>query len=269
MKKALDLFCGAGGATKGLQRAGFHVTGVDISPQPRYCGDIFSQADAMEFPLGGYDFIWASPPCQRYTAGAKKWGTQDGHPDLIAPIRSRLLANGVPFVIENVETARPWLVDPVMLCGTQFGLGVFRHRLFECRKPGSLLNLRVTPCEMCKCCDEFACNIHQAHVCDCPCPPIEEWGFYDPYGKITINQLPHPRHDGRIGDGKYMTVTGHSGGSSKRDGWKNGNTEQAKIAMGIDWMTWAEMAESIPPAFSEFIGRRVFESMAAMKEQNG
>ena len=31
--RALDLFCGGGGATKGLQRSGFHVTGVDIKPQ--------------------------------------------------------------------------------------------------------------------------------------------------------------------------------------------------------------------------------------------
>ena len=65
--KALDLFCCAGGATKCLQRADFNVTGVDIRPQPRYCGDEFHQADALTFPLEGYDFIWASPPCQRYT----------------------------------------------------------------------------------------------------------------------------------------------------------------------------------------------------------
>jgi DNA (cytosine-5)-methyltransferase 1 len=49
--KALDLFCGAGGATKGLQMAGFHVTGVDLRPQPRYCGNVFFQSDALEFPL--------------------------------------------------------------------------------------------------------------------------------------------------------------------------------------------------------------------------
>ena len=75
--RLLDLFCGAGGAAKGYQRAGFYVVGVDINPQPNYCGDEFHQADAMEildilvaggtwegYTLADFAAIHASPPCQ-------------------------------------------------------------------------------------------------------------------------------------------------------------------------------------------------------------
>lgn len=130
--KALDLFCGAGGATKGLQRAGFHVTGVDIRPQPRYCGDAFVQADAMSFPLAGYDFIWASPPCQGYSVGTG-FGDRRKPPRLIGAMRERLA--GYSCVIENVMGARREMINPVMLCGAMFQLGVVRHRLFECSFP--------------------------------------------------------------------------------------------------------------------------------------
>ncbi len=36
--KVLDLYCGGGGATEGMARAGAVVTGVDINAQPEYPG---------------------------------------------------------------------------------------------------------------------------------------------------------------------------------------------------------------------------------------
>lgn len=131
--RLLDLFCKAGGATRGYQLAGFHVTGVDLEPQPNYIGEEFIQADALEFPLGGFDAIHASPPCQAYsTMGQKHAATQASHPALIAATRARLQAVGVPYVIENVAGARRELDHPILLCGRALGVGVARHRLFEC-----------------------------------------------------------------------------------------------------------------------------------------
>lgn len=137
--RALDLFCGAGGATRGLQRAGFHVTGVDIAEQQNYCGDGFSCADALAVLdaryAGGWELIWASPPCQSFTAYRRKNPATVGasYPNLIPQVRQMLRSSGVPYVIENVEGAP--LENPTTLCGSMFGLDVRRHRLFECSFP--------------------------------------------------------------------------------------------------------------------------------------
>jgi DNA (cytosine-5)-methyltransferase 1 len=128
----LDLFCGAGGAATGYAIAGFDVIGVDIHPQPNYPFS-FWQGDAMDFLVSGihieFAAIHASPPCQAYTAAAEIHDTAGNHPDLIAPVRKLLVETGLPWVMENVE--RSPLNASLMLCGSMFGLGVKRHRLFE------------------------------------------------------------------------------------------------------------------------------------------
>lgn len=84
----------------------------------------------MQYPLEGFDFIWASPPCQAFTVmqNANVKHRKD-HPNLINPIRERLTKSGSHYVIENVPGAP--LQNAHLLCGQSFGLRVLRHRLFE------------------------------------------------------------------------------------------------------------------------------------------
>lgn len=118
----------------GYHRAGFAVTGVDKFPMKNY-PFTFIKADALEILSDvsfcrGFDLIHASPVCKKYSAITKTAGTQAGHDDDIEAVRQKLQAIGKPYVIENVPGAP--LKNYVILCGTMFGLGVVRHRLFEC-----------------------------------------------------------------------------------------------------------------------------------------
>ncbi len=131
----LDLFCGAGGAAMGYHQAGFEVVGVDIKRQPRYPFE-FHQADAFEYLAQHwqeFDLFHASPPCQGYARTKSLKTSRNDALMLIEPVREALQSTGRPFVIENVVGAP--LINPLMLCGSMFGLGVLRHRLFECEPP--------------------------------------------------------------------------------------------------------------------------------------
>jgi DNA (cytosine-5)-methyltransferase 1 len=127
----LDAFCCQGGAGMGYHLAGYRVLGVDKDDQPRY-PFAFVRADAVDFISEHghrFDFNHASPPCQLYS---KAWKiNQRDHPDLIGPAREALSAAGRPWVIENVEDARPELRGPITLCGAPFGFSTYRHRLLE------------------------------------------------------------------------------------------------------------------------------------------
>jgi DNA (cytosine-5)-methyltransferase 1 len=210
MPRLLDLFCGAGGAAVGYHRAGFEVVGVDINPQPRYPFE-FHQADAMTFPLDGFEVVHDSPPCPGYSTITPD---QSKHPRLIAPLRQRLKEWGGIYVIENVEGAKRHMHSPIMLCGSSFGLPIQRHRLFE-------MNRFVI-----------------APLCNHDRQPIGIYG-----------QHPDTR--------QWLRPNGTSRGV------KATSIEQAQRALGIDWMTWNELTDAIPPAYTEFIGVQLLEHLAA------
>jgi len=220
MAKLLDLYSGGGGAGFGYALAGFEVTGVDIEPQPNYPFE-FVQSDAVKYLAEyghNFDVIHASPPCQRvsrvqFLSKARKNGGYGDHKDHIHRTRKAIKKTGKPYVIENVPGAP--LIAPITLCGSQFNLKVYRHRLFE--------------------------------------------------SNITITAPPHfPHRDSTPSAGNgvspkgFISVCGNGG-------VKGFNSKQIleywSYAMGIDWMTRAELAQSIPPAFTHHIGIQIMDAI--------
>ena len=206
--KLLDLYCKAGGASKGYADAGFEVTGIDIKKQKRY-PFTFIQADCLEVLkdldyLRTFDVIAASPPCQTHSATKHlrvAQGKTTDKVDLIPQTREALIASGKPYVIENVPGAP--LINPVQFCGSSFGLKVRRHRLFE-----SNLALIGSSCK------------HK-----------EQGRPVGVYGSMK-DEIP-------------------SGGRTAK------TIEEAREAMGIEWMIWGELVEAIPPVYTYEIGKQL------------
>lgn len=209
----IDLFCKAGGCTKGYQRAGFYVVGVDNEPQPNYCGDEFYQADAFEFlseHWQEFDAIHGSPPCQKYTGMRNITISRFGscsidHPDLIEPTRQALQATGLPYIIENVKNSP--LKTTAILCGASLGLKhVSRHRHFESN------------------------YFFFAPKCSCR------------KEKYTIGVY------GQKPDGRRVSYKKNRLCRIAR------SLNEAQKLLQIDWMTWDEIKNAIPPVYTEYLG---------------
>ena len=206
--KLLDLYCKAGGASKGYQLAGFKVVGVDIKKQKRYPYE-FIQADCLELMkdiefLKSFDVIAASPPCQTHSITQhlrNAQGRSTDKVDLIPQTRQALIASGKPYVIENVPGAP--LIEPIQMCGSYFGLKVRRHRRFESNLP----------------------------IVGSPCKHKEQGKPVGVYGSMR-DEIPKGGHTAKT-------------------------IEEAREAMGIDWMIWGELVEAIPPIYTQEIGKQL------------
>ncbi len=221
-RRLLDLFCGAGGSAMGYHRAGFDIIGVDISPQPRYpCK--FVQADAMTYPLEGYDVIHASPPCHEHSALNAVNKIAYGTGWMLSATRGRLkkhrYTTGTPWVIENVPGSPIRKEHAIMLCGSMMGcraempgygeVWLRRHRWFESSLP-------LAPPGPCSC-----------------------------RGRYNVG------------------VFGNGAGGSRQRVRGPGTARASRAVMGIDWMTRDELDEAIPPAYTQYIGSQIMRFLAS------
>lgn len=220
--KLLDLFCKAGGCSAGYAKAGFEVVGVDINPQPNYPYE-FIQADALEI-LKDEEFV------SQFSAIAAS-------PPCQAHSKARGLSearNGgkygdhldlIPATRELLEkTGKPYIIENV--AGAPL---INPIKLF-----GSQFKTLYTQRER-----WFESNILLKE-------PDQE--------RRKMKTL---SAGNGIGEDGSISICG-SGGV------RGLNSKQITLywgfAMGgIDWMNRAELAEAIPPAYTEFLGKQLIE----------
>jgi DNA (cytosine-5)-methyltransferase 1 len=112
------------------------------------------------------------------------------------------------------------LINPLMLCGTMFPeLRVRRHRLFEC-----------------------------VPIIWFPPMSCYHWGVASACGRGKSSENQSGYIPGTLDNFDFITVTGSD--YIAADGRK---------AMGIDWMTKAELSQAIPPAYTEWLGKQMLK----------
>lgn len=252
----LDLFCGGGGAARGIVAAGFDCIGVDLAVgvagrgrvvrskwkamKRAYPGELVI-GDALNPPveLAKFDFIWASPPCQRYSTVLKaREEYRERHPDMVAPTRELLQSSGVPWCMENVPGA-PMRAD-IVLTGAMFDLEIVRERIFE---------IEGFPAPF-----ALAQRWYRKTVTNGDLATVAGQGANNPWN------LRRKRHKGAGPVTRWRDLPE----DLKHKLSTRNNVAGWRAAMNIDdSMTRDLIREAVPPAYAEFIAR------AAMEQING
>lgn len=202
----------------GYHRAGFtQIVGVDISRQPRYPFK-FIQGDALNPPvdLNAFDLIHASPVCKFYSA-LTSYGTNRSRPNA--------WPDDIPLIRSVLQSSgKDYVIENV-------GRAPLETDMFLCGQMFGLPLIRHRLFET-----SFSW-LRPFHVCA-------------PRGSTKLSTLDPNR---------VWTIVGNGGGaraktdSNRRMEWRK---KDGQRALGIDWMIRAEMAQSIPPIYTEFIGRQ-------------
>lgn len=225
--KLLDLFAGEGGAAAGYVAAGWDVVGVDLdAARLRHYPYESVKADAIEYLLEHghkFDAVHASPTCTGYSRGTAAIPDRfERYDRLIAATREALHEVGGPYVIENVADARSELINPMLLCWSMFN------------DPGSVLDDDGTPLRM---------ERHRLFESNVPL--------------VAPASCNHPRD---------IQVAGAYGGA-RRDKWEAKHVRKGgyvppsldvlRRLTGLDWATEKGCFLSIPPAYTEHVGRQL------------
>ncbi|GAA5154703.1 hypothetical protein GCM10023340_38700 [Nocardioides marinquilinus] len=212
--KLLDLFSGDGGAGEGYRRAGFTVTGVDIVDHPYPPGQ-FIRADAMAV-LSSLWYLDQFDVVHTSPPCQPRTTMSNRYRGRGGPTDA--LINLIPAVIERLRTwGGRWVVENVV--GARPDMP--DARLLR----GSMFGLEVDR------------------------PRLFYASESLPLAPVTTRTRPALGVYGARPDGRLLWT--RTDGSELR---APRSVAEAGRAMGIDWMTWPDLTEAVPPAYTEWVG---------------
>ncbi len=248
--KVLDLFSGEGGAGHGYHLAGCDSYAVEWEDKRalnypyavtvRNVFDVlnelldgeqvaFWKGDEYELlGIGDFNLIHASPNCQGYSISTSALPNRfDRYDRWIARTRAQLIETGLPYVIENVMGAKSELINPIMLCGRMFDLGAID--------------------------DDDTPLVLDRHRLFELSPDIRD--------RVIVPD--HPRHS------RDDQVAGVYGGARRdkyearhirKGGYVPPNIAVLRELIGAEWMSEQGLFLSIPPAYTEYIGKAIIDA---------
>lgn len=221
--RLLDLFCGAGGAAMGYHRAGFEVVGVDIEPQPHYPFE-FHQADALDMLREVLHY--------RRVHGVSGFDAIHASPPCQA----------YSDLQKQNKREYPRLVEPV------------RALLEVVRLPYVIENVEgaplINPVRLCG--SGFGRRLQRHRLFECS--GFFAMGVGCAHGAFAAD-LPALRST--ASGSRFVGVYGTGGGAAK-------DIEVWREVMDVPWMqTKAEVAEAIPPYYTEHIGGYLMAALTA------
>ncbi len=226
--KILDLFCGAGGCSVGYDRAGFEVIGVDIKPQPSY-PFAFQEGDALELIdclIRGGKFHCGKGPDMYLEDFAVIHASPPCQKFSVT-----VHINKIGRTMEFEDLLTPMRLQ-LMLSGKPYVIenvvgAPVAHPIILC---GTMFGLRVLRHRL------FETN---------------PWMLSPPHPKHPEGNLTDSCRKYSTGETGFVCVAGHN--FSRVAGAK---------AMGVDWhMTREELAQAIPPAYTEYIGKQMMRNL--------
>lgn len=227
--RLLDLFCGAGGAAMGYHRAGFEVVGVDIKPQPHYPFE-FCEGDAMQVLAGlaGYGEEWT---------------------EIIDPDISWDVIHASPpcqaFSVATPEAHRA--SHPDHLTPTRSYLRHIDH--LRGHQPYVIENVPGSPIigSVMLCGSSFGLGIDSHQV--------RRHRYFETNPQLLL--APPCQHDQR----PTIDLAGGGGNTDKSKRRYKGSVAERREASGMDWANRDEIAQAIPPAYTEWIGRQLIATL--------